>query len=210
MIMSRFVHYDVGVKSRKEANLEATRTALLAAARKHFARVGYSRAQTAKIAADARVTTGALYHHFGSKKRLFQAVAEQIEVEILAESSAIQGTPEGDPWTRFKAAFERLVDVCASADVQRITFVEAPQVIGPEAWREIEMRYAYGALHKRLPLMIEAGLLKPYPIELIARTLLALLREASAELAHPKQDPAVRKQVSDFTASILSSLAAKR
>lgn len=197
------------MKSRREANIEATRAALLAAARKHFARVGYSRAQTTKIAADARVTTGALYHHFGSKKKLFQAVAEQLEVEILAESSAVQGTPDGDPWTRFKAAFERLIDVSASPDIQRITFIEAPQVIGPEAWREIEMRYAYGALHQRLPLMIEAGILKPYPIELIARILLALVREASAEVAHARHDPAVRKQVSDFTASILSALAAK-
>ncbi len=194
------------MKSRKEANVEATRAALLAAARKHFARVGYSRAQTGKIAADARVTTGALYHHFGSKKKLFQAVAEQLEVEILAVSSGVQGT---DPWERFKAVFERLVDVCASPDIQRITFIEAPQVIGPEAWREIELRYAYGALHKTLPLMIEAGLVKPYPIDLIARTLLALLREASTELAQARQDPKVRKQVSDFTASVLAALAAK-
>lgn len=198
------------MKSRKEANVEATRAALLTAARKNFARFGYSRAETGKIAADARVTTGALYHHFGSKKKLFQAVAEQIEVEILAESSAIVGRQELDPWVRFVTSFERLIDVCASADIQRITFVEAPQVIGPEAWREIEMRYAYGALRKGLPVMIEAGILKPYPIELIARTLLALLREASVELAQAKHDPAVRKQVSDFTASILSALAAKR
>lgn len=207
--MSNNLHYDADVKSRKETNIEATRAALLAAARKHFARVGFARAQTGKIAADARVTTGALYHHFGSKKQLFQAVAEEIEVEILAESSAIQGTQEGDPWTRFKTAFERLIDVCATPDIQRITFIEAPQVIGPEAWREIELRYAYGALHKRLPLMIEAGLIKPYPIDLIARMLLALLHETSAEVARSKHDPATRKQVSDFAASVLAALAVK-
>ena len=205
--MSNNLHYDSGVKSRKEANIEATRAALLAAARKHFARVGFARAQTGKIAADARVTTGALYHHFGSKKQLFQAVAEEIEVEILAASSGVQGT---DPWERFKAVIERLIDVSASPDIQRITFVEAPQVIGPEAWREIELRYAYGVLHKTLPLMIEQGLIKPYPIDLIARMLLALLHETSAEVARSKHDPTVRKQVSDFAASILSALAVKR
>lgn len=194
------------VKSRKEANIEATRAALLGAARRHFARMGYSRAQTGRIAADARVTTGALYHHFGSKKKLFQAVAEQLEGEILV--AATGGSQEGDPWSRFTAAFERLIDVCASADVQRIIFIEAPQVIGPEAWREIEFRYAFGVLHATLPRLIEHGVIKPFPIDLIARTLLAVLREASAELARSKQDPRARSQVFAFAAGLLSALAA--
>lgn len=195
------------MRSRKEANIEATRAALLAAARRHFARVGYSRAQTGRIAADARVTTGALYHHFGSKKKLFQAVAEQLEVEIL--EAARSGGEEGDPWKRFVASFDRLIDVCASPDVQRITFVEAPQVIGPEAWREIEFRYAFGALHATLPMMIAHGLVKPYSIDLIAYTLLAVLREASAEVARSKHDPKVRAQVSEFAAGVLAAVAAK-
>ena len=40
-------------KSRKEQNLEATRAALMAVARKHFAKDGYSGAEIARIAADA-------------------------------------------------------------------------------------------------------------------------------------------------------------
>lgn len=177
--------------------------ALIAAARRHFGGRGYSRADIARIAADARVTTGAIYHHFSSKKGLFQAVAEQLEAEILAATTAVR---EADPWSRFRATFEKLIDVCASADVQRIIFIEAPQVIGPESWREIELRYAYGALRATLPAMIDHGIVKPYPIELIARTLLALLREASAEVAHSKYDPGIRAQVSDFVAGMLTAL----
>ena len=131
------------MKSRRQANIEATRAALIAIARKHFARHGYSRAEVGHIARDARVTTGAIYHHFSSKKGLFQAVAEQLESEILAAAAAVE---EVDPWQRLRAGFEKLIDICASADVQRITFVEAPQVIGPDAWRKIELRYAFGAM----------------------------------------------------------------
>ena len=47
-------------KSRKEQNLEATRAALMAVARRHFARDGYSDTEIAAIATDARVTTGAI------------------------------------------------------------------------------------------------------------------------------------------------------
>jgi AcrR family transcriptional regulator len=187
-------------------NVAATRAAVLAAARRQFARVGYSQAELGKIAADARVTTGAIYHHFGSKKALFLAVAEHLEADILQEGL---GAPGDDPWTRFRAGFEKLIDFCASVEVQRIIFVEAPQVMGPEAWRKIELKYAYGALHETLPRMIAAGMMKAYPVELIARTLLALLRETSAEVARTKGDAKVRAQVSKLVEGLLNSLAVR-
>lgn len=192
------------VKSRREINIEATRAALLAVARKHFAREGYTRAQIGRIAADARVTTGAIYHHFSNKKALFQAVAEELENEILAEGMAAENE---NPWLRFQSGFERLIDFCAAQDVQRIIFIEAPQVMGPDAWRKIELRYAYGALHETLPKMIEAGIIKPYPVELIARTLLALLRETSAEVARTKGNPRVRAQIGELARGVMSALA---
>jgi AcrR family transcriptional regulator len=190
-------------RSLHEENVAATREHLLAAARKRFARHGYSRTEIGRIAADARVTTGAVYHHFSGKKGLFQATAERIEAEILEQASVVDET---NPWLRLRLGFEKLVDFCAAADVQRIIFVEAPQVVGPEAWREIELRYAYGVLKKTLPALIDAGIVKPYPADLIARTLLALLREASAEVARTKGDPKVRAQISDLVAGFFTTL----
>jgi AcrR family transcriptional regulator len=183
------------MKSRREENSEATRAAIIATARKHFARNGYSDTEIGRIAADARVTTGAVYHHFSGKRDIFQAVAEQLEVDILKTASAVGGS---DPWLRIQAGFEKLIDLCASPDVQRITFVEAPQVIGPDAWRAIELRYAYGALTQALTALVAAKVVKPYPVDFVARTLLALLHESSAEVARSKHDATVRKQVSEL------------
>ncbi len=188
------------MKSRREENFEATRPALLAVARKHFARHGYSKAEMGRIAAEARVTTGAVYHHFTNKKDLFIAVAENLEAEILATAASVS---DGDPWRRLKLGFEKLIDLCASPAVQRIIFVEAPQVVGPDAWRKIELRYAFGALRTILTALREAKIIKPYPIDLIARTMLALLHETSAELARAKNDPHIRAQVSDLVADVL-------
>jgi AcrR family transcriptional regulator len=188
------------MKSRKEQNIEATRAALLSVARRHFGREGYSNAELARIAADARVTTGALYHHFGSKQGLFLAVAEDLEAEMLAAASAVV---DDDPWRRLRLGFEKLIDLCASAAVQRIIFVEAPQVVGPDAWRKIELRYAFGALRNVLTALVDAKIIKPYPIDLIARTLLALLHETSAEVARSKHDPKTRAQVSDLLSGVL-------
>jgi AcrR family transcriptional regulator len=191
------------VKARREENTEATRSAIVATAKRHFARHGYSRTEISKIAADARVTTGAIYHHFSGKRALFQAVAEQLEADILAAASAVEET---DPWLRLQAGFEDLIDLCAAADVQRIIFIEAPQVIGPDAWRAIELRYAFGALRQVLTALVAANVVKPYPIDLIARTLLALLHETSAEVARSKHDATVRKQVSELVTGVFGLL----
>src|SRR5216684_4289895 len=145
-------------------------------------------------------TTGAVYHHFASKKGLFVAVAEDLEAEILGTAASVTSD---DPWQRLRLGFEKLIDLCASPAVQRIIFVEAPQVVGPDAWRKIELRYAFGTLRTVLTALRDANIIKPYPVDLIARTLLALLHETSAEVARSKHDPKIRAQISDLVAGVL-------
>jgi len=53
-------------------------------------------------------------------------------------------------------------------------------------------------------------MIKPYPIDLIAHTLLAVLREASGEVARSRHDPKVRAQVAEFAAGVLAALATNR
>jgi AcrR family transcriptional regulator len=193
------------VKSRRTENLEATRAALMAVAREHFAREGYSKAEIGRIAAEASVTTGAIYHHFSSKKGLFLAVAESMEQALLAKAASA-GAEHLDPWSRLRAAFDHLLEACVAEDVQRILFVEAPQVLGPEAWREIELRYALGAVEGVLAALMDADVLKRYPVDLVARTLLALLREASAQLARSTGDKSARRQINAFVRDVLDAL----
>ena len=189
--------------SRRALNIEATRAALLAAARRAFATHGYAGAELAAIADAAGVTTGAIYHHFAGKKALFQAVAEQMEGEVLIGAAAAQ---DADPLVRLRQGFEALIEVCAEPDVQRIIFVEAPQVLGPEAWREIELRYALGAVRAVLASLSAEGAIRPYPIDLLARVLLALLREASAERARTRGDADAGEAVGTLVASVFDGL----
>ncbi len=187
---------------RREENVEATRAALLKAARKRFARLGYADAAIEDIAADARVTTGAIYHHFAGKKGLFQAVAEQIETELLMAAAAVQGDSDS---ARVRAGFNQMLEECAAADEQRNVFVEAPQVIGPEKWRAIELRYAYGALQAILSQLIDAKVMRPYPVDLVSRMLLALLRETAGVL--PRGGKA-RAQAHDMVERVFEALRA--
>ena len=67
------------VKRRKAQQSEATRSALLKAARKLFTDRGYADTATEEVVRRARVTRGALYHHFRDKLDLFKAVLDAEE-----------------------------------------------------------------------------------------------------------------------------------
>lgn len=58
---------------RRRGDPEATRAAILAAARRQFAEHGFDRATIRGIAADADVDPALTIHHFGSKRQLFVA-----------------------------------------------------------------------------------------------------------------------------------------
>ena len=66
-------------KTRREEYSEATRTALLDAAAEAFAAQGFARTSVDDIVRRARLTKGALYHHFKDKTAVFEAVFCRIE-----------------------------------------------------------------------------------------------------------------------------------
>src|SRR5919201_1321688 len=55
---------------------DASRSAILAAARERFAADGYERATIRAIAKDARIDPAMVMRYYGSKERLFAAAAE--------------------------------------------------------------------------------------------------------------------------------------
>jgi AcrR family transcriptional regulator len=188
------------MQSRRDANTEATVAAIVSAARARFGAQGFELTSLEEIAADVRVTTGAIYHHFGNKQALFRTVAEQIEAELLACALSVQ---DPDLWARTLKAFAALIEACATAEVQRIIFLDAPRVMGPEAWREIEMKYGFGAMANALSALVKARIIRPYPAELIAPVLLAVLGETSRALA---ANPELKDQATDLVAVFLRSL----
>jgi AcrR family transcriptional regulator len=190
------------MKSLRESHTEATVAALLHAGRRQFGTLGYDAASLEEIVTEARVTTGAVYHHFAGKKGLFLAVAEQIEQELLATAAAVQAD---DPWQLVQDAFATLIESCAKPDVQRIIFLDAPRVIGPEPWRAIELKYAYGGMSAMLGQLIADRVLEPYAIELVAPVLLAVLAEASRAVS---ADPARSKEAKHLMQRMLGALRA--
>jgi len=192
-------------KSRRDENSEATRLALLAAARELIGAHGYSSTSIEMVAAAARVTTGAIYHHFENKKELFRAVAEQLQEELLRDAASVSGATT---WDRLRAGYDLMLQRNSNLVVHRILFTEAPQVLGTSLWREISLQYTYGALRDLLHALIVKKVVRDFPVRLLARVLMGLLREASAELAESGSDARVRAQITELIDRVFRAIRA--
>src|SRR3954470_24740324 len=120
---------------------EATRGALIEAARPLFAVRGYAGVGTEQIVRAAGVTRGALYHHFEGKEGLLAAVYEQIEADLAERIVARAGAVGDDgPLAELAAGVDVLLDAARDPEVHRIVLLDAPAVLGWERWREIGWR----------------------------------------------------------------------
>jgi len=120
-------------KSRSEMIAE-TRGKLIAAARRAFATVGYANASMDDFTAEAGLTRGALYHHFGDKKGLFEAVVAQIDREMSLRLNAISAKAR-TRWQGFVDENIAYVEMALEPEIQRIVLRDGPAVLGdPAQW----------------------------------------------------------------------------
>jgi AcrR family transcriptional regulator len=84
--------------------------------------------------AAAGLTRGALYHHFGDKKGLLQAVVAEIDAEMAARLSAISAKAP-TRWQGFVDENVGYVEMAREPEIQRIMFRDGPAVLGdPSGW----------------------------------------------------------------------------
>ena len=110
---------------------EATRRAVLAAARALFGRKGYAQTSVDDIAAAARVTKGAVYHHFAGKKALFRAVYAEVEAETQTRAVGA-GDPEDPPIDQIVAKVNAYLDAALDEEIRQITLIDGPTMFGLE------------------------------------------------------------------------------
>jgi AcrR family transcriptional regulator len=182
-------------KSRRDQFSAATRAALLAAATRRFATLGYAGTSLEDVAADIQATRGAVYHHFPSKKALFEAVFEELETEAVRHS-AEAGARGADPWQRALLALDAFLTTCADPVYGRVVWQEAPIAMGWVRWEELENKFAFGLIEEHVQALVESGLVEPLPVETMSRLAFAMLgaagqalsRAAEADKARIKDD----------------------
>lgn len=111
-----------------------TRAKLIAAGRKAFGEKGYADASMDDFTAEAGLTRGALYHHFGDKKGLLAAVIAEIDSEMTERLSAISAKAR-TRWQGFVDENVGYLNMALEPEVQRIVLRDGPSVLGdPSAW----------------------------------------------------------------------------
>jgi AcrR family transcriptional regulator len=193
-------------RTLKADQAEATRAALLEAARGLFAQRGYARVATEEIVRAAGVTRGALYHHFAGKLELFEAVYEQVEQGLVEQIASSAMSAASDPLAALRAGAQAFLDACEDPAVQRIALLDAPAVLGWERWREIGLRYGFGLVQGTVAAAMEAGLIECQPVEPLAHLLLGAIDEGAMLIARAHDDGTTRAQVGDAVDRFLDML----
>src|SRR5205085_11004390 len=130
---------------RQAQRSEATRAAIVEAARPLFSERGYAQTATEEIVRDAGVTRGAMYHHFRDKRDVFAAVFEEVERELAVSMAAVASAKQS-AWSNLVDGCNAFLDACLDPGIQRIVLIDAPSTLGPDAWRAMEEKYGLGLI----------------------------------------------------------------
>ena len=165
---------------RTRAEMEETRATLLATARKVFSEQGYAEAAMDDLTAQAGLTRGALYHHFGDKKGLLAAVVEQIDNEMDSRLQAISDNAE-DPWEGFCSRCRAYLEMALEPEFQRIVLRDAKAVLGgasPES-----QRLCIESMRRLIRNLIQQGIVDDADPEGLASLIYGSLAEAAFWIA---------------------------
>jgi AcrR family transcriptional regulator len=166
---------------------KATRDRLADAGQELFGELGYEEASIDAILARSGVKRGALYHHFDSKKALFDAVLERVVAEI-ARSAAEAARAAPDAVESLRAGCSAWLRMALDPAVQRIALLDPPSVVGWTRWRELDEQYTLGGLRRNLQLIADDGRLPAADVDVLAHMLLAAVNEAALLIAR-SDDP---------------------
>ncbi|WP_260764523.1 TetR/AcrR family transcriptional regulator [Mycobacterium sp. SMC-4] len=194
-------------RRRQADRTEATTRQLLTAARHLFATEGFDATSLAAVAARAQVTKGAVYHHFDSKARVFEAVFAA-EIGRLSESVLTAYRREDDPWEAFGAACRRFLEECADPATQRIVLVEALTAIGWEATRRLEAPLL-DLMCSGISLAATAGRIDPRPAEPFAHFLFGALCETALTVARADDRRAAQRRALAEVDRVLGAVAVR-
>ncbi len=191
---------------RRAEQASATRQAIISAASELFAERGYAAVSVEEIVRRARVTRGALYHHFEDKADLFRAVFENVQQD-LARRLLDAAASQPDASKHLEIGCHAFLEACAEPDVQRIVLLDGPAVLGWERLREIEASYGMLLLRQGLQEAIDAGRLGRHDVDSLAMLLNGALCEGAMYVARAPDQTAAMKKVEREIKHLVEGLA---
>ncbi|MBY8947204.1 TetR/AcrR family transcriptional regulator [Pseudomonas sp. SH10-3B] len=169
---------------RTRADMEETRALLIVKAREMFSERGYADTSMDELTAQASLTRGALYHHFGDKKGLLSAVVEQLDAEMDERLQAITDTA-ADAWDGFRQRCRAYLEMALEPQIQRIVLRDARAVLGgtsPDA-----QRHCVESMQRMIQVLIQQGIVVDVNPQALALLIYGSLAEAAFWIADSEE-----------------------
>jgi AcrR family transcriptional regulator len=190
----------------RSQHAEATRRAVLAAARSLFGKKGYAQTSVDEIADAARVTKGAVYHHFAGKEALFRAVLAEVEVEADARAAGA-GDPEGPPIDQIVARVNAYLDAALDEEMQRIALIDAPAVLGLEPEGSVDQHPGHVDLRSFIAASTARGQIIDIDPDLLTHLIRGLVWLSGLQIAHASDPDVTRSALGEALDAMLRGLA---
>ncbi|MDQ1675165.1 MAG: hypothetical protein QOC93_309 [Actinomycetota bacterium] len=191
--------------SRRQEYSASTRRALVEVATELFTDRGYAGSSLDDIVAGARVTKGALYHHFSGKQALFESVFEKVEERAARDiHKAVRGAT--DPWDKALNGLRAFLEVLQAPQYRRIVIADGPAVLGYERYREQEERTTFGIVQEIVASVLSAYDLAPSMVETFSRVFFGAMSAAGAAVSTAEDPRRAGEEVEAAMAYILAGL----
>jgi AcrR family transcriptional regulator len=192
----------------RSQHVEATRRAVLAAARASFGRKGYAQTSVDEIAAAAGVTKGAVYHHFAGKEALFRAVHAEVEADALARATAA-GDPTEPPLDLIATQLNAYLDAALDEEIRRITLIDGPALLGFEWDPTADQQAAHEALRSFIAAAISRGQIVDLDPDALAHLIGCLALQSGLFIARAADPDATRATLGQALDAMLHGLASR-
>lgn len=180
---------------------------MLTAARAMFGENGYTATSIEEVAAQAGVTKGAVYHHFGGKANLFQAVYEEVMREVSDRVVSVFLDP--DHWRAVTEGCQLMIDAQLDPAVRRIALHDARSVLSWDVVHLIESRYGAVGIRGALRKAMHGGVIEAQPLRPLALLLAGAISEACFYVADSDDPIVARDEVGRLIVRILEGLKVK-
>ncbi|WP_234261231.1 TetR/AcrR family transcriptional regulator [Halomonas sp. MCCC 1A11062] len=175
--------------TKRAQKMEETRAKLIRAAREAFASKGYAAASMDELTAEAGLTRGALYHNFGGKQGLMQAVVDQIDQEMV-ERMLVAQARAASRWEGLLEEGVAYIEMALEPEVQRIMLLDGPAVLGdPSQWPN--QNACLLRTTQTIQALIDEGTVKPVDAEAAARLINGAALNAALWIAAAEEPRAV-------------------
>ncbi len=191
--------------SRREENAAETRRALVENAAKLFAGQGYAKTSLDQVAVLARVTKGAVYHHFTNKQALFGAVLELVDERTVA-AIATTASSANSPWDAALAGLDAFLDRCLDPDYQQICFRDGPTALGFVQWWEHGERHVEGVLTAALTALRADRSIVTADVDALGTALYGALTAAALTIARAEDAREARNTMGRTMLELLAGL----